>query len=106
MDLTNPSNGDTQLPNVINQPEQQPDGEIYWANYNYPPCIPIVHFSLIELKGKLRSFVAYLWLSYIILLAILIINSMIWLFNVVFSTIIQVAKYGSAIKIFYTFLSK
>jgi len=74
MDLINPNNGDAAVPNVVNQTEPPIEGRINWSNYNFPPCLHIVHFSLTELQGKLRSFVASIYLSYLILLAILFIN--------------------------------
>eukprot|EP00826_Nyctotherus_ovalis_P056946 TRINITY_DN7774_c0_g1_i6.p1 TRINITY_DN7774_c0_g1~~TRINITY_DN7774_c0_g1_i6.p1 ORF type:complete len:108 (-),score=18.56 TRINITY_DN7774_c0_g1_i6:251-574(-) len=105
MDLTNPS-GDSTIPHVVNQMETSLDGRINWGDYNFPPCIRMVHFSLGELQGGLRSFVARVYLTYLLLISILLINcNYFFLIMVVLSTIIQVAKYSSAINIFYTFLS-
>ena len=64
-----------QIPNVVNQAEPNSSlGKINWADYNFPPFIRIVHFSLAELQGTLRRYVACLYLGYLILLGVQGIN--------------------------------
>jgi len=49
-------------------------GGINWQNYNFPPCINLVHFSLDELQGTLRRFVLCQYLNFIIIIFIQLFN--------------------------------
>ena len=52
-------------------------GAIDWADYNFPPLLNLMHFSLAELQGGLKRFVLNLYISYIIVIAVLIINCIV-----------------------------
>ena len=47
---------------------------INWNDYNFPPCLHLVHFSLGELQGSVKRFVLKVYLSYMIVLSVLLIN--------------------------------
>ena len=82
------------------------DPVIHWENYNFPPCLHVVHFSLGELQGALRRHVLFVYLSYTIMLGVLGLNRISLRFLLVLSTIIQAAaKYSPSIEVCYTFLS-
>ena len=48
---------------------------INWNDYNYPPCLHLVHFNLSELRGSVKTFVLCLYLSFMIIVVVLILNS-------------------------------
>ena len=54
---------------------------INWAEYNFPPCIHLVHFSISELKGPVKRFVLCIYLSFITVITVLIINSKFFITN-------------------------
>eukprot|EP00826_Nyctotherus_ovalis_P010359 TRINITY_DN1273_c0_g1_i3.p1 TRINITY_DN1273_c0_g1~~TRINITY_DN1273_c0_g1_i3.p1 ORF type:complete len:122 (+),score=31.33 TRINITY_DN1273_c0_g1_i3:112-477(+) len=82
---------------IGSNPEVKDTSGINWNNFNFPPCLNLVHFSLSELRGSLKSFVLLIYFSYLITIAVMVINLL--------STIVQVAKFSSGINIFYCFLS-
>lgn len=47
---------------------------INWNDYNFPPCLHLVHFSLGELQGTVKRFVLKVYLSYMIVVAVLWVN--------------------------------
>ena len=51
------------------------DSNIKWTVYNYPPCLHLVHFDLSELRGSVRTFVLCVYLSFLIIVIVLILNS-------------------------------
>ena len=59
----------------IENTEPKPVSKINWANYNFPPCLRIVHFSISELHGALKRFVLCVYISFLIIIAVLILNS-------------------------------
>eukprot|EP00826_Nyctotherus_ovalis_P022550 TRINITY_DN1745_c0_g2_i17.p2 TRINITY_DN1745_c0_g2~~TRINITY_DN1745_c0_g2_i17.p2 ORF type:complete len:215 (+),score=46.32 TRINITY_DN1745_c0_g2_i17:124-768(+) len=97
MDFNVPSAIGPQIPNVVTQPTPSSNSKINWNDYNFPPCIHIVHFSLAELQGPVKRFVLCIYLSFLIIIGVLIINLL--------STIIQVSKYTKGINMFFTFLN-
>ena len=58
------------------QPPQNPasSGNINWDDYNYPPCLHLIHFSLSELQGSVKRFVLQVYLSFMIIVSVLLIN--------------------------------
>ncbi len=47
---------------------------INWENFNFPPCLHLVHFSVGELQGSLRRYALFVYLSYTIMLSVLGLN--------------------------------
>ena len=81
---------------------------INWSDYNFPPCLHLVHFSLSELQGSIKRFVLNLYLSFMIIFVVLLINGKFLhslIHKSVLSTIIQASKYSPGIEVFYSFLS-
>ena len=69
-----------EIPTVVIQVDPEfSTGKINWSEYNFPPFIHIVHFSLSELEGSIKSFVFCLYADYLIIIGILIMNRMIQL---------------------------
>jgi hypothetical protein len=56
----------------ITAPNQ--NSTINWNDYNYPPCLHLVHFSLSELQGTVKRFALNVYLSFIIIIVVLILN--------------------------------
>eukprot|EP00826_Nyctotherus_ovalis_P063901 TRINITY_DN9369_c0_g1_i9.p1 TRINITY_DN9369_c0_g1~~TRINITY_DN9369_c0_g1_i9.p1 ORF type:complete len:223 (-),score=43.95 TRINITY_DN9369_c0_g1_i9:223-891(-) len=103
MEVQNPTNA--QISDADTRPiSTKKISKINWANYNFPPCVRIVHFSLSELHGALKRFVLCIYLSFLLIVAVLLTNSNSSP-HLVLSTIILVSKYTSGINIFFTFLS-
>ena len=50
--------------------------KIDWNDYNFPPCLHLVHFSLSELQGTVKRFVMNVYISFVIVVCVLLINSM------------------------------
>ncbi len=48
---------------------------INWSDYNYPPCLHLVHFDLSELRGTIKRFALNVYLSFVIIICVLLINS-------------------------------
>ena len=77
---------------------------INWQDFNYPPCLHIIHFRLSELKKPVKTVVLLLYISFLCIPAICILNCTLSL-TLVLSTIIQVATYAKGINMLYTILS-
>ena len=79
MKSQNSTNLGLNIPNVVIQTEPESFiGKIDWSDYNFPPFIHIVHFSISELEGSLRRFVVCIYINYLILLGILLLNGNIF----------------------------
>jgi len=77
---------------------QKTKSGIDWQDYNWPPMLRIVHFSLDELPDGSRKVVLKIYISFIIAFITCIIN--------IISNIAQVADAdASALNILYTFLN-
>ena len=75
MDLNIPNVIGPNSSNVINQSSTgNESNNINWSDYNFPPCLHIVHFSLAELQGPIKRFVLCIYLSFLIIIGVLIIN--------------------------------
>ena len=57
-------------------PSSKDNSGINWNDFNFPPFLGLVHFSLAELKGTLKSFVLIIYLSYLVTISVMIINRM------------------------------
>lgn len=47
---------------------------INWQDFNYPPCLHIIHFRLSELKKPVKTIILLLYVSFICIPAICILN--------------------------------
>ena len=82
-------------------------GAIDWGHINFPPCFRVAHFSLNEVQGAVKRFALKVYISFLIIFAVLLINRKYFTrTNVVLSSIIQVSlKYSPGINILYSVLS-
>lgn len=48
-----------------------PNGQINWDDYNFPPCIKVLHFSLNDFKGSERAVIKKMYVSWILLMTVL-----------------------------------
>ena len=71
--------------------------KIDWNNFNFPPLIHIIHFSLGELEPKDRSIVLKIYITLWIIFSILFIS--------IINSIIQTAQGHPGLRIFYAFLN-
>ena len=53
---------------------------INWEDYNFPLCLHLVHFSLTELQGSMKRYSLNVYLSYIIILCVLVTNRKLIIF--------------------------
>ena len=90
----------------VDRPAPNAPGTINWNDYNFPPFLHLVHFSLSELQGPVKRFVLNAYLSFVIVVIVLCINRKTCVLLVVVSTIIQVIKFSPAINVFYSILSR
>ena len=56
------------------RPEPSP---IKWEDYNYPPCLRLIHFNLSELQGLVKKVIYLLYIELWLIIAILLSNCMI-----------------------------
>ena len=47
---------------------------INWQDFNYPPCLHIIHFRLSELKKPVKTVILLLYISFLCVPAISILN--------------------------------
>ena len=53
---------------------EEDNGPINWKDYNFPPCLHLVHFSLTELSGRVKRVVLNMYLSFLIVVFVLLVN--------------------------------
>lgn len=48
---------------------------INWEDFNFPPCLNLVHFSLSELRGPLKKFVLNAYVAFLLIVMVEVCNS-------------------------------
>lgn len=70
---------------------------IDWHDYNFPPCLKLVHFRLSDFQDPKRGVIKKMYISWLLFLLVLSIN--------IISTIVLSATVLKLINILYTFLN-
>lgn len=73
------------------------NSHIDWNDYNFPPCIKVVHFRLSDFHDNEKKVITKMYVSWILLTIVLSIN--------IISTIVLSATILAKINILYTFLN-
>ena len=73
------------------------NSHIDWNDYNFPPCIKVVHFRLSDFHDNEKKVITKMYASWILLFAVLSWN--------IISTIVLSATILAKINILYTFLN-
>src|SRR5574343_1639467 len=73
------------------------NSHIDWNDYNFPPCIKVVHFRLSDFHDNEKKVITKMYVSWILLLSVLSWN--------IISTIVLSATILAKINILYTFLN-
>ena len=47
---------------------------INWNNFNFPPLIRLAHFSVSELHGRLKRFAVIIYVSFLLIFYVQLIN--------------------------------
>ncbi len=55
---------------------KQESSPIKWEEYNFPPCLRLIHFKLSELQGLVKKVVYLLYIELWLIVAILLANCM------------------------------
>ena len=50
---------------------------IKWEEYNFPPCLRLIHFKISELQGLVKKVVYLLYIELWLIIAILLANCML-----------------------------
>jgi hypothetical protein len=55
-------------------PGMQKKEDIEFTDYNYPICVKLIHFKMSELSGSVKTVVRMIYLSYLLIVIISLIN--------------------------------
>jgi len=64
-----------------NSPQVKAPDSINWNDYNFPPLLRVVHFTFSELQGRVKKFVVKAYSSFMIVVAVLLINRIFFKYN-------------------------
>ena len=70
---------------------------IDWHDYNFPPCLKLVHFRLSDFQEPKKGVIKKMYISWLLFISVLLIN--------IISTIVLAATVLRLINILYTFLN-
>ncbi|CAG9313732.1 unnamed protein product [Blepharisma stoltei] len=73
------------------------NSHIDWHDYNFPPCLKLIHFRLSDFQGNEKALIKKIYVSWILLTIVLSIN--------IISTIVLSATVLPGIDILFTFLN-
>lgn len=74
-----------------------PNSHIDWHDYNFPPCIKVIHFRLSDFNDPEKGVIRKIYISWILCLVVLSYN--------IVSTIVVVCDFDPGLHILYTLLN-
>ena len=74
-----------------------PNSHIDWHDYNFPPCVKVIHFRLSDFNDPEKGVIRKIYISWILCLVVLSLN--------IVTTIVVVCDFESGLHILYTLLN-
>ena len=74
-----------------------PNPQIDWNDFNYPPVLRLFHYNIEELQGAQKAIVSKMHLSYVIFLLSCVVN--------LASSLVMITDHGAIVRICYSVLN-
>lgn len=74
-----------------------PNSHIDWHDYNFPPCVKVIHFRLSDFNDPEKGVIRKIYISWILCLVVLSLN--------IITTIVVVCDFEPGLHVLYTLLN-